>query len=465
MNNRNILEYLHKLGVPMQNTEYRAQIDQWESWYRGKVEKFHAYNVFNGITTTRRQRASLTMAKTVAEDWANLLLNERVQIAVEGEADQALIDDLLTYNRFPVDGNRAVEWAFALGTAGFSEYLDADGLPRIDYHKATQIWPIRWEGARVTECAFASVGTDGQQETVFVRMYKRNERGLYVIENHLLNGESGNEMDLPEDVAPLVETGSERPLFQIVTPNIANNIDTTCPMGISVYANAVDALKAVDAVYDSYVNEYLLGRKRLMVPMSMVQVERSRDGESVPLFDPQDAVYTAFQPADGQKADFHDFSPEIRSQAHMDGMRAALNTLSFKCGLGTGRYEFDRQGGVRTATEVISEQSDLYQALCKHEIVLRDALTSLTRALLFLAGRKGDAEVTITFDDSIIQDKAAQREDARKDVQAGLMSKYRYLTTIAGLSEEDAAEELQRIRSESSVTAEAVDFFNVNNAE
>lgn len=465
MNNRNIIEYLHKLGVPPQNTEYRAMIDLWESWYRGKVDSFHAYNVFNGITTTKKQRATLSMAKTVAEDWANLLLNERVQIAVDGEADQEYLDSLLEYNRFAVDGNRAIEWAFALGTAAFSEYLDENGVPRIDCHKATQVWPIRWESGRITECAFASVGTDGERETVFVRMYRRNERGLYVIENHLLEAETGHELDLPPWVEPAVETGSEAPLFQIISPNIANNIDTTSPMGVSVYANAVDALKAVDAVYDSYVNEFLLGRKRLMVPMSMIQVELSRDGKSVPLFDPQDAVYTAFQPADGQKADFHDFSPDIRSDAHMDGLRAALNTLSFKCGLGTGRYEFDRQGGVRTATEVVSEQSDLYQTLCKHEIVLRDALTGLVRALLFLAGRGTDAEVTITFDDSVIQDKSAIRKEARDDVQAGLMSKYRYLTEIAGLGEDDANEELARIRAESSVTAEAIDFFSVNNAE
>ena len=72
---------------------------------------------------------------------------------------------------------------------------------------------------------------------------------------------------------------------------------------------------------------------------------------------------------------------------------------------------------------------------------------------------------TITFDDSVIQDKSAIRKEARDDVQAGLMSRYRYLTEIAGLGEDDANEELARIRAESSVTAEAIDFFSVNNAE
>ena len=39
-----------------------------------------------------------------------------------------------------------------------------------------------------------------------------------------------------------------------------------------------------------------------------------------------------------------------------------IDLLSKKCGLGTGRYRFDGSAA-RTATEVISEQSDLYQSL------------------------------------------------------------------------------------------------------
>ena len=34
-------------------------------------------------------------------------------------------------------------------------------------------------------------------------------------------------------------------------------------------AYAIDALKGVDVCYDSFRNEFILGRKRLMVPVSM----------------------------------------------------------------------------------------------------------------------------------------------------------------------------------------------------
>jgi A118 family predicted phage portal protein len=127
--------------------------------------------------------------------------------------------------------------------------------------------------------------------------------------------------------------------------------------------------------------------------------------------------------------------------------------------LGSGRYEFERTGGVRTATEVVSEQSDLYQSMQKHAKVLGAALHNLARTLLIMAGYKEPGEIKITFDDSIIQDKSTIRAEAREEVSAGLMSKQWYLVNVRGLSDDQAEEELQRIRSESGVTAATVDFF------
>lgn len=464
MNTRNIIEFLHGLGVQTVDSDYRTHIDEWVDWYRGKVDKFHSYTIFNGIRTTKVTRASLGMAKTICEDWANLLLNERVGIAVDGDAQQARLDELLAISRFGVEGNRTVERAFATGTGAFSEYLDGDGVPRIDYHDARHIWPLAWHGSEITECAFSSVEAFAGRRALYMRIYRKGDSGSYRIENHYLDYESGKELPIPEGVEAVVETGIDVPLFQIITPNLANNVDTTCPMGLSVFANAIDSLMAVDAVFDSFRNEFLLGRKRLLVPVSMTKVMQMEDGAIAPIFDTNDMVYTAYQPADEQSAGFHDLSPEIRAQAHLDGMRTQLNLLSFKTGLGTNRYEFDKAGGVKTATEVVSEQSDLYQALCKHELVLRSALESLAAALLAMSGMQVPG-ITVTFDDSIIQDRSSIRQEAREEISAGLMSKYRYLTEIAGMSEQEANEELERIRSESRVTSAAIDFFGANNAD
>ena len=107
------------------------------------------------------------------------------------------------------------------------------------------------------------------------------------------SAETGQELDPPEGVLPIVATGSERPLFQTITTNIQNNIELDSPMGISVYANSIDQLKGCDIVYDSYMNEFVLGKKRIIVPASMARLTMGADGGNAPLFDPEDTVYYA----------------------------------------------------------------------------------------------------------------------------------------------------------------------------
>lgn len=456
-----ITEYLASIGCHTIDTSYRSYIDEWVEWYQGKVDNFHKYNVFNGIQQVGVERKRLDMAKTVCEDWANLLLNERARITVEGEGYQKPLNALLTANNFAVRGNRLIEKAFATGTGAFSEYKDAQGMPCLDTHDARCVWPLKWSNGEITECAFSSVEVVDNKKAIYLRIYRDNPDGTQRIENHYLDYESGKPITSPDGILPVVDTGIKVRLFQIVTPNLNNNIDTKCPMGISVFANAIDVLKGVDLVFDSWCNEYQLGRKRPMIPMNMAKIQMSADGTGgVPVFDPNDQVFYAYEPEDEKHDGFHDISPDIRAEDHLSGLRTSLSMLSFKCGMGANRYEFDKHAGVKTATEVISEQSDLYQSLCKHELVLGRALTGLAHAMLALAGTPYAGEVKVSFDDSIIQDKPAQRAEARDEVMAGLMSKWRYLTEVAGMSEADAKTELDRIRDEGSVSAEAMDLFS-----
>lgn len=452
----NIVEVLERLGYATVDSDYRENINTWLSWYRGKVEHFHDYQVFNGVSTRKVERASLGMAKIVCEDFANLLLNERVIIGADDERVDEIITHALKANRFEVEGNRTIELAFATGTGAFSEWMDADGV-HIDYHDARSVYPLAWSGHNITECAFSSVETCNGKKCMYLRLYTWSDRKTQLITNKWLDYESGKPLPVPEGMVEQVDTGITVPLFQIVRPNIANNIDTTTPMGISVFANSIDILKALDETFDSFYNEYLLGRKRLLVPMSMVKLSQVREGERQPIFDPNDLVYTAYEAGEDQN-DFHDLSPEIRSDAHLTGLRTQLNILSFKCGLGTGRYNFDKSGGVKTATEVISEQSDLYQSVCKHELMLGDALRSLAIAICACNGITVD-DIRVTFDDSIVQDKVSIRTEAREEVAQGLMSKYRYLVDVKGMGEYEAREELQHIADEQKITGNVIDFF------
>lgn len=460
-----ISAYLKKRGYLTVDAAYRSKVDEWLDWYQGDVENFHAYSVYNGIQKVGVRRASLQMAKCIAEDWANLLLNERV--AIHAGSFQKRLEELLQKNRFTVRGNQLIELTFALGTGAFVEYLSSDNEPVIDCIRADLVHPLAWDNGVVTECAFGGVRVIRQKECCYLQLHVLDENGTYSIENHLFDNETDEELSLEEycpDLAPKVETGSETPLFQIITPNITNNFDLDCPMGASVYANAISTLRSLDLAYDSYINEFALGRKRIMVPITMAKIQMTKDGTAQPIFDSNDVAFYAMQLPEGAMQEIKDISPPIRAAEHEQGIRLMLNLLSKKCGLGNNRYQFEA-GGVKTATEVISEKSDLYQNLRKHELLLGPAIVDMVKALAFLDGA-AEPDAQVSFDDSIINDDNTKLDNNIKLVQAELKSRLAAIMEINGCSKKDAQKELNQITEENRrVSGSDMDLFGAESDE
>ena len=105
--------------------------------------------------------------------------------------------------------------------------------------------------------------------------------------------------------------------------------------------------------------------------------------------------------------------------------------------MGTNQFEFTTRG-TKTATEIISEDSDLYQSLKKHEIFLQQAIEGMVYAIQSLGGGFSIKEIQVNFDDSIIQDKDAERQQYKEEVAAGLMGPVEYRMRVYNEDEETA---------------------------
>lgn len=456
---QNYLQKRKRYGVVADSTY--THISEWLSWYQGTVKKFHTYWIYDGIQTKKQKRYKLGMAKKICEDWANLLMNEKVSIKA-GSFDNRL-QEILEANNFRTRANQLIELTFALGTGAFVEYLDPQGEKMIDYIRADMIYPLSWDNGDITECAFGSVKAVNEKEQIYLQIHRKGieEDGedpeAYYIENKYLDAETGDEVKLPEDIQELIPTGYGKPLFQIIVPNVVNNLELDSPMGISVYANSIDQVKGCDLIYDSYMNEFILGRKRILVPYSQAKMQMQKDGVTAPVFDPNDTVYFAL-PGDRQEdMKLTEVDMSIRSEEHEQGLNKALDLMSLKCGMGTGRYKFEK-GGVKTATEVISDKDDLYQNLQKHKIPVSTALIGMVKALYFLETGADTLEVTVDLDDSIIEDTNTTVDRNIRLVTGGLRSKLTAIMEINKCTEAEAKKELQRIAEESQITGQNVDW-------
>ncbi len=455
MNVRDILERLgYRDLVP---ADWYTRIDAWREWYEGTTD-WHSYTVYNGNRHISCTRRSLNMAKKVCEDKADLLLNERVEIiatprntAAQNRA-QELLDDVLEANNFWVQGNQLIELASSLGTAALVAYTDR-GAVRIDYLPAECVFPLAWSAGRVTECAFASTFTDGKAGLKTYLNLHVLENGKYTVYNRLFD-KDGKEIPLPEGVLPAVITGSELPYFQLLRPNIANNIVKGCPMGVSVYAGAIDILRGIDLVYDSYQNEFILGKKRVFLDGSVLKID-TQSGERIPVFDPNDTTFYSLPGEDDPKKVITESNMELRVNEHRQALQDGLDLLAEKCGFGKGYYKFDADN-VKTATEVVSQNSQLYRKVRKDEIVLEPVLVGLARAILRLAGYTEEVDISVSFDDSIIEDKEAIFKRALLEKQSGLIDDIEYHMRVDGMTEEAATEFVAKMRGRATAPPDAV---------
>ena len=451
--------YLADNGYNTCRKSIDSYIDEWLEWYQGDVEKFHKYNIYNGINIVGRKRKTLNMAKKVCEDWANLILNEKVSIKTNSNFDSVLTE-IFERNNFNVRANQLIELSFALGTGAFVEYLGENKEVVIDYIRAEMIYPLSWDNGDITECAFGSYRVIDGKEFIYLQIHKL-ENDVYVIENKLIDSNSGKEVDLNDDTIPIVNTGSKSPLFQIITPNIVNNIDLDNPLGVSCYANSLDVLKGIDLIYDSYINEYSLGKKRIIVPISMAKIQMQEEGIVTPVFDTNDTEFYALPGDREENNQITEINMTIRAADHEAGLQRNLDLLSTKVGLGNNRYQFNADG-VKTATEVISEKSDLFQNLKKHEIVIKATLEGLVRSVAFLYGNNENLNISIDFDDSIIEDTNATIDRNIKLISSGLRSKITAIMEINKCSEEEAQKELEKIAKESQVNGDNIDWANMD---
>lgn len=439
-----IIQKLKELGYATIPEEFYTQVSLWKSWYVGKVKGFHRYRSYNGHRWVNRDRASLGMGKKVCEDWANLLMNEKVEITLEGKKEQEFVEKIFTDNNFAVKSNEMQELKSALGTVAYVPRVvgqevmgNGETVPgnasriELDYVTMENIYPLAWQNGFISECAFTSQVTRDGHDYLYLQIHRKDTSRLYIIENRIFryNNETLSDESLTnvkgfERIPPVVRTGSDKRQFVIDRPNVANNFNYLLPVGVPVYANAIDVLRGVDCAYDCYVNEFENGAMMLMVKMPATKFE---DGE--PTLDDNDRRFYLL-PEDTQQGNVVEpISTTLRTQQLNIGLQDQLNILSSKCGFGENYYRFDN-GSLATATQVISENSTMFRTIKKHEVILESVLVELCRILLRLGntalgmGLNEDVEISVDFDDSIIVD---EQSDFNRDLQmlnAGIMNDY-----------------------------------------
>lgn len=439
--------------------EYQSNNSEYLGWYKGFVKNFHKYYVYNGEREVFKYRYTLNMPKKICESFADFLMNERVKITLGDDKSTKILNDLLIKNNFWVKANQGIEKTFALGTGCFLLSLDKEKEIKLQFVNADNIYPLAYDNDSITECAFVSDKSVFNKETMQtevirdVQTHTLDDLGNYVIRNFRFIASDGEDLrEIPvNDIPAEVQTGSYFRWFVPIKPNVVNNIYLDSPFGLPIYANSLDTIKALDLTYDSFVNEIQNGRKRLFVTQEAMKV--GSDGCFKNAFDPTDVLFYIL---DGNFSDnkanyVQEVNGELRVTDLNNAIQMNLNLLSTKLGLGDQYFKFENGVAVKTSTEVISENSDLFRTIKKHEVILESALTELVHTIAKIGKEANifaisDENISIDFDDSIIESKEQEIKKDRLDVEMGAMSLTEYRMKWYGEDEKTAKSKIEEIR-------------------
>jgi A118 family predicted phage portal protein len=491
-------------GVPAFRQFYTLFVYTWQDVYKGFYKAWHVVpmHTINDPKGKTRTLNTMNAGKLACAQMARYVWNERCDITAsmkdrDSEGPDPLngfLQEVLRENRFGTAFGDLLEKAFALGGGALREWVevpkDRDGNDlgpgriRIGYTMASQFVPVSWDAAKIKEGIFISrEARDGWYYTV-VEWHKWDGE-TYTVTNRLyrkeINGDEQQNIlgwEYPLDkIYPLLSPATEirdvhNAFFQYVRPFGANYADDNSPLGMSIFAPAMNTLHGLDIMFDSLQREFVLGRKRIIAPARVMKMSAGiNGGPPQRYFDADDEVWEALATDNPEELKVIDNSVELRIQPHIDGINGDLSILCAQIGFDPGTLSFDAQRGLKTATEVISENSKTFGTVKAHENNIKDALESMVHAIFELAVHyeltydgqpvkellANGYNVSVQFDDSIIQDKNAEINQGIALVGAQLMSKKKFMIDTLGYTEENADKELKQIAAEAKANAVTID--------
>ena len=483
-------------GVPAFRQYYTLFIFIWQAIYKGFYKDWHTLKVktINDPKGSKtRTMATMNTGKMGCSQMARYVWNERCSITASMTGRDAdddplneFLQDVLKDNGFWHAFGDLIEKSFALGGGAVREWVEipkdkngidtGEGKIKLGYTMASQFVPTAWDNSKVTSGIFINrEAKDGFYYTTVE--WHRLDGTTYRVTNDVYR-QSIKETAEPQNILgwwyplnmiyPLLSPSTEmqnveRSFFQYFKPFGANYADDNSPLGMSIFAPALSTLHGLDIMFDSFQREFVLGKKRIIAPArAMKSVGGLNGGLPQRYFDADDEVYEALATDTAEDLKITDNSVDLRVADHVAGINAYLSIFCAQIGFDPGTLSFDAVKGLKTATEVISEDSKTFGTVKAHENNIKDSLIDMVHAIFDLAvryeltykGKKvadlvsGGYSVAVTFDDSIIQDKNAEVNEGLAKIGAGVLSKKKFMIDTLGYTDEEAEQELKQIAEE-----------------
>ena len=408
---------------------------------------------------------SLELGAAIANEFARLTTLE-MKTEITGSPRAEFLNE--QYKRMLERLNENLEIGNAVGGLVFKPYVKNNKL-YVDLVRGSCFYPTEFNSSgEVIAGIFTSQLNKGDNVYTRLEYHKFYEQALendinYIIKNVVYKSNDSSILGTKIEINKVPEWQNmqeetaikyvEKPLFSYYKPPIANNTDTESPLGVSVYARAVNLIKKADIQFGRVDWEYEASEKAVYVDELATKPVQNKDKKkSFAVNKLKGRLYKTLNTGSDKTDFFKDYSPEIRDEAFWRGLNKTLQRIEFNVGLAYGTLS-EPSMLEKTAEEIKTSKQRSYATVSKMQENLQKALENLIYAMDVLAtlynlAPQGNYETSFNWDDSLIVNTEREQTLQMQEVGQGLRSKLKYIMFRYGLTEEQAKQELELIKQE-----------------
>ena len=441
--------------------------DNLTNWLKGVMGRMFGYQQMKNIagrdiTMTQPMIDAINGWKDMIDGHAGWIDEDKgiTSLKIEAGICREFADIALGEMEASVDNDRLNE-AFKTAIRDLNENLQ-DGLAlgsfiikplgenRSEFVTADKFVPVSFDDeGKPSDIMFFTRKKVGENNYYTkVERHYFDENGNLVISNKCYHASTestiGNPCDLAEvsewadiEPEPITYPGMNKNDYGYFRVPLKNRVDGSA-CGVSIYAEAVSAIRKADIQYGRLDWEYSSGERAVHVDERAL---RRKDGR-IKLPEGKQRLYRGLNLEQNQGELYKEYSPAMRDEAYIRGLEKAYRNIEFIVGLAYGDLS-DASEVDKTATEVRASKQRKYNRVNAIQENLRDCLSDFVDALAFYNELYTTKyEFSCTFNDSILTDEETEREQDRKDVAMGVMSLTEYRAKWYQEDEETAAANL-----------------------
>lgn len=427
------------------SAQMMAKITECANIYRGAP---YWVDLENRIKT-------INFAKSVCSETARLV-TLGIKIQIDGGARGTWLQEQI-YNAY-FNLRHWVEYGCAYGTV----IIKPNGGGLDMFTPMDFIVTEQDDNGNITGIVFKDGYTDNDKHYTRLEYHRfietRTESGViypYVISNRAYVSRSSESLgdpiplaqtkwaDLLDETPPILKGGNERldsPMYGVFRTPSANNIDLSSPLGMPIYAEAIEEMKDLDIAYSRNAGEIYDSEKIILADdRLMFDSGKNLNGRVADVKLPH-YVKNVF--GNSPEEFYQEITPQLNTDTRLSGINALLSQIGYKCGFSNGYFVFNESSGIQTATGVEAEQQRTVQFIKdvrdKLESCLNDAIYALNvYADLYSLAPVGTYEVVYDFGDILYSHEADKQQWYAYAVQNRIPFWY-YLMKFEGFTEEEA---------------------------